>query len=223
MKKISFFLFSILAIFFAACSDNKLMEDGVPQKDGARTIEYSEISALVKELYNQNPFATADEIDEAVQQKFKISVSETKTRSLTEQEGGISSAALLVVDEMQGIDAGLFSTKQDYIAELESVVLKNTELTVEESCALLFACKLSADILELKYGLNGEPATRGFGSWIKGQWESWGKCASGIVGGAGVGALGGAAAGSAVPIIGTTVGGIVGGISGGLSGAAAAC
>jgi len=58
---------------------------------------------------------------------------------------------------------------------------------------------------------------------VQGWWSSWGKCAAGIVGGAGLGALGGAAAGSVIPLLGTVAGGIVGGISGGLSGAAAAC
>ncbi|HEK22317.1 MULTISPECIES: hypothetical protein [unclassified Mucilaginibacter] len=56
-----------------------------------------------------------------------------------------------------------------------------------------------------------------------GWWSSWGKCAAGIVGGAGIGGLGGAAAGSAVPVLGTGAGAVVGVIAGGLSGAAAAC
>jgi len=58
---------------------------------------------------------------------------------------------------------------------------------------------------------------------VQGWWSDWGKCAAGIVGGAGLGALGGAAAGSVIPVLGTLAGGIIGGISGGLSGAAAAC
>lgn len=54
-------------------------------------------------------------------------------------------------------------------------------------------------------------------------WDSWGQCAAGILGGAGMGALGGAAAASVIPILGTIAGAIAGGIFGGLSGAAAAC
>ena len=57
------------------------------------------------------------------------------------------------------------------------------------------------------------------GNW----WTSWGKCAAGILGGAGLGSLGGAAAGSAVPVLGTAAGAVAGAIAGGLSGAAAAC
>ena len=58
---------------------------------------------------------------------------------------------------------------------------------------------------------------------INGWWNSWGRCAAGIVGGAGLGALTGGAAASVIPVLGTTAGLIVGGVSGGLSGAAAAC
>ena len=58
---------------------------------------------------------------------------------------------------------------------------------------------------------------------IENWWSAWGRCAAGILGGAGLGALSGAAAGSAVPALGTTAGAIIGGIAGGLAGAAAAC
>ncbi|MTI89256.1 MAG: bacteriocin [Balneolaceae bacterium] len=63
-------------------------------------------------------------------------------------------------------------------------------------------------------------------------WDSWGRCAAGTLGGAGLGALSGAGVGGAgctvvLPIVGTvacgTVGGVVGGVSGALAGAAAAC
>lgn len=59
-------------------------------------------------------------------------------------------------------------------------------------------------------------------------WKDWGRCAAGIVGGAGIAALGGCAVGAQVglgiaSIPGCGVGAIMGGIFGGLSGAAAAC
>lgn len=53
-------------------------------------------------------------------------------------------------------------------------------------------------------------------------WNRWGKCASGILGGAGLGGLAGAAVTSPT-IIGIPVGTAVGVVAGGLSGAAAAC
>lgn len=59
-------------------------------------------------------------------------------------------------------------------------------------------------------------------------WDSWGKCAAGIVGGAGVAAIGGCSVGAQVglgfaSIPGCGVGAILGGIFGGLGGAAATC
>jgi hypothetical protein len=63
-------------------------------------------------------------------------------------------------------------------------------------------------------------------------WNSWGKCAAGIVGGAGSVGLGGFLGGAAVgtvtlPVVGTVSGAVVGGVGGaifgGLAGAASAC
>ncbi len=68
-------------------------------------------------------------------------------------------------------------------------------------------------------GIVGEKSSLQIESW----WTSWGKCAAGILGGAGLGALTGLAAGSVVPALGTTAGAIIGGVAGGLLGAATAC
>jgi len=66
----------------------------------------------------------------------------------------------------------------------------------------------------------------------EGWWDSWGRCAAGITGGAGLGALTGAGYGGAgctmiVPGIGTVacgvVGAVAGGIAGGLAGASQSC
>jgi hypothetical protein len=71
-----------------------------------------------------------------------------------------------------------------------------------------------------------------FGGRTQGWWDSWGKCAAGIIGGAGsvgVGyALAGAGAGTVIlPVVGTVsvavVAGVAGAVFGGLAGAAAAC
>lgn len=55
-----------------------------------------------------------------------------------------------------------------------------------------------------------------------GWWDSWGKCAAGIVGGAGLGGLSGAGA-TAITVVGIPAGVVVGVIAGGLAGAAASC
>ncbi len=56
-----------------------------------------------------------------------------------------------------------------------------------------------------------------------GFWRRYGKCAAGMLGGAGAGVLTGAAVGSSIPILGTIGCGILGGLSGLLTGAASAC
>ena len=56
-----------------------------------------------------------------------------------------------------------------------------------------------------------------------GWWESWGKCAAAILGGAGIEGLGGAGIGSVVPGLGTVAGAIIGAISGAFSGAVVGC
>ena len=54
-------------------------------------------------------------------------------------------------------------------------------------------------------------------------WKKYGICASGTVGGLGLGILTGASVGSAIPLLGTLGCGLVGGFSGLLAGAAASC
>lgn len=56
-----------------------------------------------------------------------------------------------------------------------------------------------------------------------GWWDTWGKCAAAILGGAGVEGLGGAGIGSVVPGLGTIAGAIIGAISGAFTGAVVGC
>src|SRR5690606_18936137 len=78
------------------------------------------------------------------------------------------------------------------------------------------------------YKVSGEDDDEECSGW----WSCWGKCAAGILGGAGTGALTfgftGAAAGTVTaPVVGTislgVVGAVAGGVAGGLAGAAASC
>ena len=73
-------------------------------------------------------------------------------------------------------------------------------------------------LASLKFGLQSATAhgeEDGCGGW----WSCWGKCAAGIIGGAGTGAL----VGCGVATIGCGAGAIIGGIFGALVGAAASC
>lgn len=86
---------------------------------------------------------------------------------------------------------------------------------------MLLTISIAADMIELQYG---GVETKGVKEWCKKQWDSWGRCAAGIVGGVGLGALAGAGIAAIETVgIGAGVGAVIGGISGGLSGAAAFC
>lgn len=56
-----------------------------------------------------------------------------------------------------------------------------------------------------------------------GWWESWGKCAAAILGGAGIEGLAGAGIGTIVPGLGNLTGAIIGAISGAFTGAVLGC
>lgn len=82
------------------------------------------------------------------------------------------------------------------------------------------------------YKASGEDDDEDDDEECSGWWSCWGKCAAGILGGAGTGALTfgftGAAAGTVTaPVVGTislgVVGAVAGGVAGGLAGAAASC
>ena len=73
-------------------------------------------------------------------------------------------------------------------------------------------------LASLKFGLQSATAhgeEDGCGGW----WFCWGKCAAGIIGGAGTGAL----VGCGVATIGCGAGAVIGGIFGALVGAVASC
>lgn len=106
--------------------------------------------------------------------------------------------------------------------------VEKSELMTLVSLNEEFVRYLDRKVLEItKSGNQVAPAMK-----CSGWWSCWGKCVSGTVGGAGLGALTGATYGGVgctmvLPVVGTvacgTVGAVAGGIFGGLAGAAAAC
>lgn len=130
-----------------------------------------------------------------------------------------------VIDE---IELGLInsSSSNEFINFLQSKFdeVSTSEMQLENKDFLLqyiISYKISIEFIDSNLDIianqNGQLKS------TQGWWDSWGRCAAGIVGGAGLGALGGGAAGSVIPVLGTTAGLIIGGIAGGLSGAAASC
>lgn len=217
----------IVALGLTSCQKNADMMSKQEQLHSSEDCSSDAIASLIKlvnEIWEIKPTASYEEVESFVWDKFGNQISETKSDISYE----VSQYAFEVLSQMQIVNPSDYMTKDNYIASLNMIIDTNADnLTEYEKNALYLTVIVSSEIIELKYG-GGTPLTKAewwdnTKAWVERQWDDWGKCAAGIVGGAGGGFLGGAAAGSAVPWLGTVVGGVVGGISGGLGGAAAAC
>lgn len=125
-----------------------------------------------------------------------------------------------------------FTSPEDfiyYVDNLKDQAINDLRLSSEEKHKVLIAAETTISFIEkaeiyftqdkdLKNNIFLHAKAKKEESW----WNRWGKCASGIIGGAGLGGLAGAAVTSPT-VIGIPVGTAVGVIAGGLSGAAAAC
>jgi hypothetical protein len=211
MKKI--FLISTLIIgttLFNSCNKVEIPEEIIKKtivKD-----ERNAIRSLIADLYGRENVSFS-EIASAVCQKFGIDEKEVKFQE-GESIADVSDAALSVVDKLSAVDALDFSTHREYLFALDNVLEEcRSILTDTEYTALLVSLYVTSDILD-QIGINSK----------SGWWNRWGRCAAGILGGAGIGALTGAGI-AAIPTLGLGVpaGAIIGGISGGLTRAATFC
>ena len=124
---------------------------------------------------------------------------------------------------------GLEALLAEVIASDAKVEEKNPLLTHLSSQLVAHEfIESNLDLLGIENERGREAKRGGDRDW----WSDWGRCAAGIVGGAGTVGLGGFLGGAAVgtvtlPVIGTVSGALVGGVGGvifgGISGAAAAC
>ncbi|WP_409151061.1 hypothetical protein [Sphingobacterium sp. BS-2] len=127
-----------------------------------------------------------------------------------------------------------FSNSSDYLNHVRNIVKEaksNSSITNDELKSILIISKTMEDFV--KYGESFENSGKytefkasarltAAANAKQGWWDSWGKCAAGIIGGAGLGGLAGAAV-TTPTVVGIPIGTAVGVISGGLAGAAASC
>ena len=196
------------------CSREVIVSQNGTAYDADVTIE-----SLVRDLYINHPNADYDFVESYVCGKLRISPSDLV---LTRSDYQPSQVACDLVSQISEVDPSAYVSKEDYIACLQGFAETQKDfLSAEEYEAIGVGIIVAADIIELKYG---SAETRSFGEWCQRQWDNWGKCVAGTVGGAGLGALAGAGVGAIEGVgLGAIPGAIIGGISGGLSGAAAAC
>lgn len=191
-------------------------------QDGTDLMHIPSVTEMVTDLYINYQEASYEEIEEYVCNCYGITPSDLVSVADAGSGNYISQSALQLVDSISTVDPSTFHTKADYVQALTDIVVAESENIQEgEKEAIIVALSKAADVIELQYG---EIDSRAFKDWVKKQWDDWGRCVSGTVDGAGLGALAGAGI-AAIPTvgIGAPVGAIIGGISGALSGAASAC
>lgn len=213
MKRFIFILVVVAGVFSSCAKNDEVLID-------CEQVQIPSVSQMVTYLFLNCPDASYDDVEEYVCICYGIDPADLWCE--TKGSGYISDSALLLVDVMSEIDPSTFDSKIDYIQALTEILNKDvSNLNEGEYDALSLSILIAADIIELQYsGID----TKGFKDWCQKQWDNWGRCAAGVVGGVGLGALAGAGIAAIETVgIGAGVGAIIGGISGGLSGAASSC
>jgi len=245
MKRIIFMGITIMAIFVSSCKKEVVQAPEVVtqiKQPNKSKIEYEDLEILLKTGLNKigenlrckkTTFNSKNDVIAAAKQYFKNSPEAYEAflkayngNSTNSDAGKLETNAFIdsVINDIE-IERITSESPEKFISflqtEFEQVVksevqFDNKELLLEYIISYKVAIEFishNLDIVGDSYGQNKAP----------GWWDSWGKCAAGIIGGAGLGGLTGAAAASVIPGIGTVAGGVIGGISGALTGAATAC
>lgn len=151
---------------------------------------------------------------------LEISKSKTASDSLYDN---LSSDVLEIIN-LINYDLQASSTPEEfnlYLDELQEEVKHYAIETSEKEFLLHYINTYSTSVEFMQNNIDVliNEENQKASSW----WDSWGKCASGIVGNAILGGLSGAGIGTVVPGVGTTAGAVIGAIGGGISGASSSC
>lgn len=213
-------------------------QEEVIQLEEEVTADMETIDQLVKVFDNTLDIAHSSKKHLSEKEFSKIFSRELQNSSLSTKmgptlagAGGNSSQYSAIANQID--DSHLFNSKSAYVRHLRSLntATLTSSISRQEKQDLVDRIAFMEAFVDW---MEAESHTVVLSGGLKcdGWWKCWGKCAAGIVGGAGVAGLGGAFLGGAgctmvVPIIGTVACGVVGGIAGavfgGLGGAAAAC
>ena len=156
-----------LALFLASCN-----AEPAPAEQQEMSIE-----EMTRSIYLNDPYATYEDVENFVLSNMDVT-GYVNTKGAYDYTP--SALSLSIVDEMSLVDPSDFETKLDYMACLYGMVREHaSELSLREFLCLNYSIVISAEVIEMKYGVK---RTRGLKSWVEKQWEDWGKCAAGIVG-----------------------------------------
>lgn len=243
MKRLT--IVTVLAIFMVtACQEQERMTpvQQVPQADKAaidnfiRFIDFNQKQlmkqpSLSKEQVTQVVVASIPEFEK--QYGINLTSSDTPKQFTAGRRFSYDGLELQIMQDMVAYAETSYSESQylDNISGLNSQVL-SSDLPYESKVSLLTQIGLQQSLVsymgQLALYAQETPRVAACDGW----WGCWGKCAAGIIGSAGMGALSGANIGGVgctvvLPVVGTvacgTAGAVVGAIFGGFAGGARAC
>lgn len=241
MKKINFLLALFFVSIFSSC-DTNLAEE----RDDLDLNKYKNLkNALINNLSklgneirkNGLTHSDKDAIEEIGKSYFSgDSYNVTYFNAIYLSGRGVASGRTTSDPSLEGEEiinsASQYSSLEDYLSYLDtqfSAIAYSSMSAADKDYLLTFITAYQAGLIYIDSNLDiVAPSTIASTGW----WDSWGQCAAGIIGGAGLGALsfagyGGAGCTVVLPGVGTvacgTVGAVAGAIFGGLTGASQSC
>ena len=209
-----YYLFVLLCSSIGLSLTTSCNNESLPTTETDKEDIKAVIIKTIYELYASKSDISEDLVKSELAKSLNNSAILESSRAGSETRQ-VSQNAIELPEELSNIMPQQNNTKEEYIAFLyQTLNNKKNSITDEEFEQIKCSIFIGSYIMNLY--LSEKALTRGW-------WESWGKCAAGILGGAIGGGLGGGAAGSTIPVLGTTAGAIIGAIGGGLTGASAAC
>ena len=243
-------IYSISLLLIISCSDSEISENRVDDR-------YAELEKSLTSDYNtlalglrnkKSDFGNKQSVVAIAQEQYQESPDSYKAFIINYEKASnaytakTSSDAVLSVTQKEKIkeitaSVSLYNSSAEFKSYLDNQFKQISASSIDNTdkdflLTYIISYKTTVTFLEDNSDLilpnQANSRVEKKESW----WSSWGKCAAGIVGGAGSVGLGGFLGGAAVgtvtlPVVGTVSGAVVGGVGGaifgGLAGAASAC
>lgn len=242
MKKRPITLFLVVFCTLFSCHEATSPEIEVDKDAIATFIRFIDFSVQeVKRLPTPNPSAATEAIITAIpefEKKYGVNLG-YQSRGNAAGRARVESGSERDLAKKLVYYSSISVSEDDYLRKLRTLKgeIIASGLSPATKSTLLTRVVLNEELV--KYLDNADQAARNSEDEdddneeeCSGWWECWGKCVTGILGGAATGALTFGFAGAAVgtitlPVLGTvsagTVGAIAGGVAGGLTGATSSC
>ena len=242
MKKRPITLLLVVVCAMFSCHETTPPETQIDKDAIAAFIRFLDYSVQeVKRLPSPNPSAAAEAIITAIpefEKTYGVSL-EYQSRGNAAGRARVESGSERDLAEKLVYYSSISVSEDDYLRKLRTLKgeIMASGLSPATKSTLLTRVVLNEELVKYldnadQVARNSEDEDDDDEEECSGWWECWGKCVTGILGGATTGALTFGFAGAAVgtitlPVLGTvsagTVGAVAGGIAGGLTGATSSC